>query len=75
MQVHETFEEINLLPEGYEHIPMAEIIFMVGFFLVYFIEELVHNFCDPAKYTTKEDKIKELERGSLKRNQANKFAR
>ena len=75
MQVHETFEEINLLSEGYEHIPMAEIIFMVGFFLVYFIEELVHNFCDPEKYVHNEDKNKELEQRGLKGRQMKKFER
>ena len=75
MQVHETFEEINLLSEGYEHIPMAEIIFMIGFFLVYFIEELVHNFCDPEKYVHTEDMNKELEQRGLKGHQVNKFDR
>ena len=73
--MHETFEEVNLLSEGYEHIPMAEIIFMVGFFLVYFIEELVHNFCDPDKFVHNEDKNKELEQPGLKGRQMDKLDR
>ena len=54
---------------------MAEIIFMVGFFLVYFIEELVHKFCDPEKYVHNEDKGKELEQHGLKGRNMNKFDR
>ena len=73
--MHETFEEVNLLSEGYEHIPMAEIIFMVGFFLVYFIEELVHNFCEPDKFAHNEDKNKEQEQPGLKGRQMDKLDR
>lgn len=40
------------MPDGYEHVPMAEIIFMIGFFLVYFIEELVQNFCNFEQHVT-----------------------
>ena len=39
--MRENFEHAKLLSEGQEHIPVAEILFMVGFFLVYFIEEFV----------------------------------
>ena len=39
-------ESAAILPEGYEHIPIAEIILMIGFFLIYFIEEFVHLLCD-----------------------------
>jgi len=39
-------ENAAILPEGYEHIPIAEIILMIGFFLIYFIEEFVHLLCD-----------------------------
>ena len=39
-------ENAAILPENYEHIPIAEIILMIGFFLIYFIEEFVHLLCD-----------------------------
>ena len=39
-------ENAAILPKGYEHIPIAEIILMIGFFLIYFIEEFVHLLCD-----------------------------
>ena len=48
-QVHENFEKCNLLPDGYEHIPLAEIVFMIGFFAVYFIEELVDATLNPDR--------------------------
>ena len=35
-----------MLPKGHEHIPLAEIILMVGFYLIYFVEEFVHFVCD-----------------------------
>ena len=41
-EVIESFES----EEATEHKPIGEIIFCAGFFLIYFIEELVHRTCD-----------------------------
>jgi len=44
-ELRESFEEADIVPEGKE-IPLAEIFLVVGFFLIYFIEEFVHSTCD-----------------------------
>ena len=44
--MRENFENSSILSGGNEHIPLAEIILMVGFFLIYFTEEFVHSLCD-----------------------------
>ena len=44
--MRESFEHADILPEGNDHMPIAEIILMCWFFLIYFIEELVHFMCD-----------------------------
>ena len=31
---------------GHEHYPLAESMLLIGFFLMYFIEELIHYVCD-----------------------------
>jgi len=45
-EIRETFEGADIWPEGQEHLPLAEIMLAVGFFLIYFIEEFVHTTCD-----------------------------
>ena len=34
----------HILPEDSKNVPLAEIIFMIGFFIIYFIEEVVDYF-------------------------------
>ena len=41
-EVIESFESV----EATEHKPIGEIVFCAGFFLIYFLEELVHRTCD-----------------------------
>ena len=48
--MRENFENAQILPEGQEHIPLAEIMLMIGFFLIYFIEEFVHALCDSDQH-------------------------
>ena len=31
---------------GHEHYPLAESMLLIGFFLMYFLEELIHYVCD-----------------------------
>jgi len=54
-EVRENFENAKVLPEEYEHIPLAEIVLMSGFFLIYFIEEFVHAWCDSDQHGHKHD--------------------
>ena len=35
--MRESFEHADILPEGKDHMPIAEIILMCGFLLIYFI--------------------------------------
>ena len=39
-------ENAAILPEVHAHTPIAEIVLMIGFFLIYLIEEFVHFLCD-----------------------------
>ena len=54
-QVRENFEHAEILSEKYEHIPLGEIILMIGFFLIYFIEEFVHFVCDSDLHVNDQD--------------------
>ena len=49
------------MPDGYENIPLAEIIFMIGFFLVYFIEEFVDALLNPEQTHSRNEKNLENE--------------
>lgn len=53
--MRETFERAAILPEGNKHIPIAEIILTIGFFLIYFIEEFVHFLCDSELHGSDRD--------------------
>ena len=46
LQLRENFEQAKILPMGHEHYPLAESMLLIGFFLMYFIEELIHYVCD-----------------------------
>lgn len=45
-ELRENFEQAKILPMGHEHYPLAESMLLIGFFLMYFIEELIHYVCD-----------------------------
>ena len=53
--MRENFENAQILSKGYEHIPLAEIMLMIGFFLIYFIEEFVHAWCDSDEHGHKHE--------------------
>ena len=41
-------ENIEVSEVELDGLPLAEILFCVGFFLIYFVEELVHSFLDSS---------------------------
>ena len=67
VQVRENFESADILTEDTKQIPLAEIMLMTGFFLIYFIEEFVHCLCDAQLHSENdgEEEIVEHRRRKL----------
>jgi len=47
-EIRENFEHAEILEHPYDELALAEIILMIGFFFIYFIEELVYAMCKPG---------------------------
>ena len=47
-QIRENFEHADILHHPHDELALAEIIMMIGFFFIYFIEELVFAVCKPG---------------------------
>ena len=69
-QVRENFEHAGILSEKYEHIPLGEIILMIGFFLIYFIEEFVHFVCDSDLHVNDQDQAVEQQTDAKRRKRS-----
>ena len=47
-QIRENFEHAEILHHPHDELALAEIIMMIGFFFIYFIEEFVFAVCKPG---------------------------
>ena len=69
-QVRENFEHAEILSGKYEHIPLGEVILMIGFFLIYFIEEFVHYLCDSDLHVNDHDHVVEQQIDTKRRRRS-----